>query len=424
MPNRKAFYKPKVLMSIHGYKSSGAWQDELTAYLDESNIKSAPYKYGYKIFRVLPIHILKDMRRFRDWYFELTDNVNYGLKIDEPFHRPSVMAHSLGTWILVKMLARYPEVKFDKIFLFGSIVPANFDWFQLLLRDQVNCVIYEKAKKDRIAPLGFIFTGNIRPCGTQGFVQKSSFIREQVLPFDHGDFKYKAHFFHYIQNWLPKTPHQLKVVAGRDLTEHEILKFFKETEKFDTFFYAGEYTENEISDEQAISWFRIEKDIWSFVLNAYTGSPVGYINAIPVSDGVYGRYCSGELPENEISATDILDYDTCTSYNLVIPSIAVKRFVSDEDTSLLKGRIAEMLIMSFIYKIDRHNNGRRKLKKIAAFAWTNEGVKLCEGFCMKRMADAGHPHPLYEVDLTRLTKEDIAGANFMSRWWYKKYLHI
>jgi len=95
--------------------------------------QSTPYKYAYKVFRVLRYQIDNDAENFRDWYFNITDDANFGLKIAEPFHRPSIMAHSLGTWILVKMLSKYPEVKFDKIFLFGSIIPANFDWFQLLL---------------------------------------------------------------------------------------------------------------------------------------------------------------------------------------------------------------------------------------------------------------------------------------------------
>ena len=164
-------------MSIHGWNSDGEWQNKVTECLNDLNLTSVPYNYGKKFFKVLPYHIKKDVQAFRDWYFRIVDNQSNGIKIQEPFHRPSIMAHSLGTWILVKALTKYPEIKFDKIFLFGSIIPSKFDWFKLILGDQVNSVIYEKAKKDRIVPLGLIFTGSLRPCGTKGFIQKSSLIK-------------------------------------------------------------------------------------------------------------------------------------------------------------------------------------------------------------------------------------------------------
>jgi hypothetical protein len=412
-------------MSIHGYNSKGKWQDALSNYLQELNLISTPYKYGRKILKILPYNIKNDVKKFRDWYFSIIDNPAYGLKISEPFHRPSIIAHSLGTWILAKALTKYPEIKFDKIFLFGSIIPANFDWFKLILRDQVNSVVYEKANKDIIVPLGLIFTGSIKPCGTKGFIQKSSFIKEEVLSlFGHSDFNYKAHLFQYLNKRLPEKPHQLCIVAGRDLDEKHVRKIFMETgSKIDEIIYPEEYQETPITLERAIEWFRIEKDIWSFIKNVYTNVMLGYINAIPVNNIVYNKFCSGELKESKISAADILDYDTCTSYNLLILSIAIKKKVLDEETMLIKGRIAEMLIMSFIYKINQHNNGNNKLNKIAAFAWSDEGKKLCEGFCMKQKENSSNEHPLYEIDLKTLEKSTISQANFMSKWWYEQLLN-
>ncbi len=421
----KNFYAPKVLMSIHGYNSDGKWQDKLTNYLPEFNLKSAPYKYGRKVFKILPRHIVKDVEKFRDWYFSVAENPSFGLKIDEPFHRPSIIAHSLGTWILAKTISKYPEVKFDKIFLFGSIIPKGFDWFKLILRDQVNSVVYEKAMKDKVVPLGLIFTGSLKPCGTEGFIQKSSFIKEEELSlFGHSDFNYKAHLNEYLKKRLAAKPHQLAVINGRDLTESGVDRLFRETGKIDQLIYADEYIENEITREKAINWFRIEKDIWSFVINAYTKSPIGYINAIPVKDDVYEKFCKGEILENQINAVDVVDYDDCLSYNLIVLSIAIKKSVYEEETRLTKGRIAEMLIMSFIYKINKHNNGKNKLKKFAAFAWTDEGKKLCEGFCMKKNTDNISGHPLYEVEISSLTKELIKEGNFMSKWWYNELLKI
>lgn len=412
-------------MSIHGYKSKGKWQDSLAECIKAENLISLPYKYGYKLFRILPHHIKNDVEKFRDWYFSVVDDATYGLKITEPFHRPSIIAHSLGTWIVAKALMKYPEIKFDKIFLFGSIIPEKFDWFKLILGDQVNSVIYEKAKRDTIAPLGLIFTGSTRPCGTRGFIQKSSFLKEETFSlFGHSDFNYKAHFKEYIIKRLNETPHQLSIIPGRKLSEQRVKKYFKETGDIDKILYPLEYTQNEITVDKGIEWFRIEKDIWSFVVNSYTKAVLGYINAMPVNEETYNLFCSGNLLEKDIRASEIQDYDTASNYYLIILSIAIKKSVLNEETIITKGRIAEILIMSFIYKINLHNGSTNKLKKMAAFAWSSEGRKLCEGFCMTKVDTHSQSFPLYEIDFGTFTADKIKNANFMSSWWYKELLKM
>ena len=191
-------------MSIHGIWTKGSWQEKLDDCLKEAGLLSKPYKYGRKIH---PWRINKEAKEFRDWYFSVVNNINFKLDIDKPFHRPSIIAHSLGTWIIAKALKKYPEIKFDKIFLFGSIIPADFDWFEIIMNDQVSSIIYDKASKDKVVPLGFFTTGKLSPSCTKGFFQKSSFIKEEKLTlFGHSDFNYNAHFSSYIQKHLRETP--------------------------------------------------------------------------------------------------------------------------------------------------------------------------------------------------------------------------
>lgn len=406
-------------MSIHGYNSNGDWQNKVTNCLTDLKLKSFPYSYGRKIFRVLPHQIKNDVDAFRDWYFEVVEDPKNGIRISEPFHRPSIMAHSLGTWILAKALTKYPEIKFDKIFLFGSVIPFNFDWFKLIIGAQINAVIYEKAKKDKIAPLGLIFTGSIKPSGTKGFAQKSTFIKEEVNQlFGHSDFNYNAHIKNVLNKHLYNEPHQLAVIHGKDLGQWQIGKYFKDSSKIDLIIYPEEYHSSPLTLENAINFFKIEKDIWSFIKNTRNNSIIGYINAIPVDDEVYKKFCSGEIIESNLKASNILDYDNCESYNLLVLSIVIKKSQLKEDTTLNKGRIAEMLIMSFIYKIKLYNNKCRKLKRIGAFAWTDEGIKLSNGFCMTKKEGKSNK-PFYEIDFTKQLNININGANFMFRWWYK-----
>jgi hypothetical protein len=417
----KTYYKPNVIFSIHGYNSHGQWQEKLTDCLSEKELQSIPYRYGKKIFRILPCHINKDVVKLRDWYFDKIKSNNHRLDISQPYHRPSVIAHSLGTWLLVKLLNKYPEVKFDKVILLGSIIPANFDWFKLILRDQVNSVVYEKALRDRVVPFGFIFTGSTRPCGTNGFEQKCSFVKEEELDlFGHSDFDYKAHLHTILDKRLYTTPHQLKAVNGRDLTERQINRYFKATAKIDKIVYPTEYQDSPISFKTAWDWFKTEKDIWSFVVNSYNDDILAYINAIPVDDKTYNLFCEGTISEGDIKPVNISDLETGESYNLLILSIAINNKIRHEETSLMKGRIVELLIMSFINKLEKYG-AYKKLNKMAAYAWTPQGEKLCKGFCMTLTKTNSLNKPLYEVDFKKLKKINIKDVHFIARWWYKKY---
>lgn len=410
-------------MSIHGYLSKGKWQTTLENALLDTEVIHKPYKYGMKIFKILPYNINKDVLNFRDWYFSTTKQMH--LKIDEPFHRPSIIAHSLGSWILAKALLKYPELKFDKIFLHGSIVPADFDWFKLILRGQVNSIICETSENDKVVPFGFIFTGRLNPCAKYGIVQKSSFIKEEnISEYGHSTFQYEEHFKQYAIKRLYEVPHQLSVINGSDTDEIEIKRIFKQSNDIDKATYPQLYNESPISMETALSWYRIEKNIWSFVKNIYTDEILAYINSIPVDDETYGKFMIGELDESSLQSNQIQELDISKNYNLIILSIAIKKGIQYEENTLHKGRIAEILIMAAITKISSYNKKKIKLRKIGAVAWTAEGEKLCKGFCMTKSEISFGEFPYYEIDIKKFNKKMISEANFMSKWWLKNKLKI
>lgn len=146
--NTKSFFKPHSLMSIHGYNSFGNWQRKLEEALTNTNIQGFHFKYGRRII-VWPSLVSKIVKQFRDWYFSITDNIKYNIDISEPYHRPSIIAHSLGSWILVKAMERFPEIKFDKIILVGSIIPNDYDWINLIVKGQINNIVCEVSEKIR-----------------------------------------------------------------------------------------------------------------------------------------------------------------------------------------------------------------------------------------------------------------------------------
>lgn len=410
-------------MSIHGYLSNGSWQTTLDSSLEDINIVHKPYKYGFKLFKILPYHINKDVLKFRDWYFKTTSEMH--LKIDEPFHRPSIISHSLGSWILAKAMIKYPELKFDKVFLNGSIVPADFDWFKLILRGQVNSIICETSENDKVVPYSFIFTGKFNPCARYGIFQKSSFIKEEnIAEYGHSTFQYDAHFKQYVLKRLKDIPHQLCVVNGSDTDEKAIKKIFKQSNDIDKSIYPEQYNDSPIAFETALGWYRIEKNIWSFVKNIYTDDILAYINSVPVDDETYKKFMTGELNEAELRSNEIQELETSKNYNLIILSIAIKKNLKYEESTLHKGRIAEILIMAAITKISSYNKRKIKLKKIGAVAWSAEGEKLCKGFCMAKIENSKGEFPFYEIDLKKINRKLVAEANFMSKWWFKKKLKV
>lgn len=417
----KKFYVPKNVMSIHGWNSDRDWQHSLSNILSSLGYVSIPYRYGRKIFRIFKWQLNKDVEKFRKWYSLEINNKNYNISIDKPFYRPSIVAHSLGTWILAKALLKDPDIKFDKIILVGSIIPPDYDWFKLILNDQVNKVIYERTNKDKVVRLSRFITGSWKTCTRHGFIQKSTFIEEKLCEhFGHGDFSYDEHLRGLIKKHMPEVPHQLCAVYGRALDEKTIRQYFLETVRIDKEVYNDAvYLETPITLENGVSWFSAEPDIYTFVKNAYEGSILGYINAIPVDDDTYEKFISGDLKEHQITEEHVLNYDTCKEYNLLILSVAIKRSGFDANHPFQK-KITEILMMAFLNK---HLNLESKLKKFAAIAWNKPGKNLCEGFSMSTKKKDENGHGIYEFDIEKLDelrKENGAkrNPNFMARWLY------
>ncbi len=403
-------------MSIHGWNSNRDWQLILTRSINAIKLTSIPYVYGRKIFKIFPWHLKADISKFKDWYFNAANNKNYTIDISKPYHRPSIIAHSLGSYILVKTLEKYPEIKFDKIFLVGSIIPENYDWFKLILNDQVSSIVYERSQKDWVVSLSFLITGSPKTCTRHGFLQKSSFIIEtNVEHFGHGDFNYEEHYISMFKKYIYEKPHQLRIVHGKELSKQQILSKFSQTIAIDNEVYDDKvYQSSPITTDKALRWYDTEPDIWLFIEDNFTKEVLGYINAVPVNDETYNAFINGTLKESDIEPASILSYDTATDYNLLILSIAIKRGIEGQTTS---AKVLEFLMMSFLY---RHLNAC-KIKRFGAVGWTRAGENLCIGFGMSSVKKDENEHPIFECD-TRISKttDELNRMNFMARWFFNK----
>lgn len=402
-------------MSIHGYLSTGKWQVTATDASINSGLKSIEYKYGFTIFPWLNNYRAK---KFNKWYQSEVVKSEHGLKVDEPFHRPSIVAHSLGTWIIAKALKKYPDIKFDKIFLHGSIIPREYDWYKLILNDQVNKIIVEKTKNDSVIKWGFFLTGSRFPSSQYGFIQKSSFIKyEEVDNFGHSDFQYSKRLQSQFALHLKDIPTQLKVIHGSELEMFSLKKYFNSTLKIDKHNYGVEYEENPVTIERAIEWAQVEKNIWSFIINSYNKDVVGYINILALDDETYTKFKTGNLTEDDIRANNICAFDIQGNLNLVIMSIALNEYVLTKTGSVLNSKPGELLIFTLSRKILELTGHGKRLNSITSVAWTDIGEKLCKSFGMIRTDYNYSNHPIYSVTVDELKRKNMDEVRPLCKWW-------
>jgi len=139
------------------------------------------------------------------------------INLDDFKKRPSIVAHSFGTYLVANCMLKHRDVKFDKIILCGSILPEDFDWSILFGRDQVNCVRNECGHKDvwpGIARKVVPGTGN---SGQNGFTFRSTnFKQEHFDEFEHSDALVLQHMRTEWFPFLTQPPSGLIVRNGRD----------------------------------------------------------------------------------------------------------------------------------------------------------------------------------------------------------------
>lgn len=178
------------------------------------------------------------------------------------------------------------------------------------------------------------------------------------------------------------------------------MSVFKHTSYIDKHAYGYNY-KYPITPNKAKSWFLIEKDIYTFIKNAYTNEIIAYINAIPVSDETYNKFKNGDIQEYELNDSHICPFTISDSYNLIVLSVAIKNGLNFEDNTIHTGRISEFLLLSCISKLNNYNKDKCKINKMGAFAWSAQGINLCKGFCMIELPELNKGFKYYELDFKK-----------------------
>lgn len=188
----------KVVLTLHGVESRGEWQKELAPLLCTNGLTPYLLDYGHvPSWRILVAWIRTGKVK---WLLEEIEKV----RTIEGVDRPSIIAHSFGTYILARALDKYEQIRLDSVILCGSIVDPKFDWKRLYDRGQFNTLRNESGGKDLwaglVKRLRWIIS-DVGPSGVEGFKQKEVWLHEKHFP-NHGH----SNFFdagHARRFWIP-----------------------------------------------------------------------------------------------------------------------------------------------------------------------------------------------------------------------------
>jgi hypothetical protein len=185
-----------VVISLHGIRTRGAWQKELTAELNRAGFDHVPLDFGF--FRALQLLWPRARQRLLQWFLKeyTVRRLEYGDA------HVSAIAHSFGTYLIARALERFPEVTFDRVIFCGSIVRQDFPWTRIVDARQVVEVLHEYGRLDVWAKLVGWVVSDAGPSGARGFDDSAAgrVVQRERLDFKHSDYFY---LLNYKKNWIP-----------------------------------------------------------------------------------------------------------------------------------------------------------------------------------------------------------------------------
>ena len=332
----------RLIISLHGIRTKGDWQEKLETILKPTDFIHKPFKFGYyDIFRFInPYSNRKMVEQFYTFYYEA---------IKETDDRPSIVAHSFGTFIAAHCLLKRPDIKFDKIVFCGSILSKNFDWSTLIARNQVNQVRNEYSRLDIWARFVKKF---IKATGSSGY-SGSSYRRpnffEERFDYDHSDYFSGNHMKEFWLPFLSQSTPIFCVRLGRDFVLDDYYQTLSDCRVIDRECYAG-IVESPLPEGLTNKWISINNDIYTFVFEEKTNVLQGYINAIPLTNLAFEKLKKGEILDGEIKEDDIVPFVRHKKIKVYFLSIATRVQVRQFRGGLIN-TAADRLLAGFFKKL-------------------------------------------------------------------------
>jgi pimeloyl-ACP methyl ester carboxylesterase len=399
----QAKYNPTLDVTIHGIRTRAVWQKTFATVISGSPTKTESFDFGSY---GLPRFLLPPFNdRLVDDFYEWMSNVQakHNIDPDEYEKRPSVIAHSLGSWILGHAMLKRPNLRFDKIILAGSILPRDFDWELLFSRKQVFRVRNECGKLDRWPGMAKRFVRGAGTGGTEGFEAFAPALENVYFEFAHSDSLDSAHMQTHWLPFLNSRPSPLTLTHGREIdAEKDFLKILNHTGGvIDEEAYAAlpNFDDVDIPEGLAEQWIQINPDIYTFLIDSRNGVPAGYLNAMPVKNDTYEKIRNGTLTDNLVPASGIRLFEKNSSIKIYLMSMAISKSHRHWGQGVLQSAYLQLL-KGFLDKMIWYaKNDRVRVTHLLATAWTVEGQRICEQFLMQPVGQDRFGDTIYELNL-------------------------
>ena len=208
----------RVVVTLHGIRTHASWQRAFSEVATQKGLECRLDRWNYGYFSVVKF-LLPSARLGRVSWFRETYDTEFSGK-DALFalseERPSIVAHSFGTYILGNALLRYPYLRFNKVLLCGSILPRSFPWEALIARGQVQAVRNEYGARDGWTRRVQWFVPGTGPSGINGFdASLSDRFEQERFDFDHSEYFARSHM---VPLWIPFLRRRMGFNAPRALS--------------------------------------------------------------------------------------------------------------------------------------------------------------------------------------------------------------
>jgi len=199
--SREASKRDVAVLTIHGIRTYGAWQERLRALVEArtDEVKFYTYKYGYFSALSFMVPALRDLevKRLYRRLVDIAGDLDQG--------RIIVFAHSFGTYLaartLKKALSGGPLTAEVCLVCCGSVLSENFDWGFARRHPNVR-VINDCGDRDYILYLSKSIALGLGMAGKVGFngFNDSRFVNRW---FNGGHSHYFDGDSFMLENWLP-----------------------------------------------------------------------------------------------------------------------------------------------------------------------------------------------------------------------------
>jgi pimeloyl-ACP methyl ester carboxylesterase len=188
----KPQYRGSVI-TVHGMNTDGAWQKRLSVHFQDWFLRHIPVTFGKVVAGVLR------RRKSEEVAEEIVDA--YKSHKSAGIVSQHVVAHSYGTLSTTRTLELNPDIRLNRIILFGGIVPRDYRWADFVDGKQIEgMILNESCPRDRWPKHAAHFIYGAGSSGCCGF-EPSAFVVERRYGYtEHSGL---ATDLHCIEAWIP-----------------------------------------------------------------------------------------------------------------------------------------------------------------------------------------------------------------------------